>query len=255
MSCSTCEVRNRPAARATSDPTSTRCADARRHGPDRASSGPSGIEGEADGQFMGRSGSQMYETLTSSSRTTSAGGGASLESRPGQHRRFGTDARPRTCRAIDRSPGGRHDDAPGIVKSGVSWSATRRAVENVLTLLNAKYVGTPLPELLAGAAAATAAVDRRVRPQPVVQPAAEPSLERDRGHPGVHGRAPRSARRGLLHRRRLRRVCLLDSPPGPFTLDERFDEDLDLFQLGADGRVPESDLSHAGRRSRSSTST
>jgi hypothetical protein len=40
------------------------------------------FEGEADGQFMGKSGSQMYETQSTESKTFSVGGGASFSVGP-----------------------------------------------------------------------------------------------------------------------------------------------------------------------------
>lgn len=188
------------------------------------------FEGEADGQFMGRSGSQMYETLTSSSKTVSAGGGASLGIGPfsigGSVRSTTTDV------ASDRSV------------SQVLDTTTRQAseerrelishmtrVENVLTLLTAKYVGTPY-------------LGFSLAPQPLQLlsiDASDPNLwfnqllnRRSSGIEGVQEftavlLVPRG--QDFCIDARLRRVCLLDSPPGPFSLDERFEQNLDLFQL------------------------
>jgi hypothetical protein len=187
-------------------------------------------EGEADGQFMGRSGSQMYETLTSSSRTTSAGGGASLSLGPvsigGSVRTTSTDVSSdrSVAQVIDTTTRQASDERRELVSH-----STR--IENVLTLLNAKYVGTPY-------------LSFSLAPQPLQLlsiDASDPNLwfnqllnRRSTGIEGVQEftavlLVPRG--QDFCIDARLRRVCLLDSPPGPFTLDERFDEDLDLFQL------------------------
>jgi hypothetical protein len=187
-------------------------------------------EGEADGQFMGRSGSQMYETLTSSSRTTSAGGGASLSLGPvsvgGSVRTTSTDvASDRSvAQVVDTTTRQASEERRELV------SHTTR-IENVLTLLNAKYVGTPY-------------LSFSLSPQPLQLlsvDASDPNLwfnqllnRRSTGIEGVQEftavlLVPRD--QDFCIDARLRRVCLLDTPPGPFTLNERFDEDLDLFQL------------------------
>ena len=187
-------------------------------------------EGEADGQFMGRSGSQMYETLTSSSRTTSAGGGASLNlglvTLGGSVRSTSTDVSSdrSVAQVIDTTTRQASDERRELI------SHTTR-IENVLTLLNAKYVGTPY-------------LSFSLAPQPLQLlsiDASDPNLwfnqllnRRSTGIEGIQEftavlLVPRD--QDFCIDARLRRVCLLDSPPGPFTLDERFDEDLDLFQL------------------------
>ena len=187
-------------------------------------------EGEADGQFMGRSGSQMYETLTSASRTTSAGGGASLSLGPvslgGSIRSTSTDVSSdrSVAQVIDTTTRQASDERRELI------SHTTR-IENVLTLLNAKYVGTPY-------------LSFSLAPQPLQLlsiDASDPNLWfnqlLNRRSTGIEGIQEFTA--VLLVPRgedfcidaRLRRVCLLDSPPGPFTLDERFDDDLDLLQL------------------------
>jgi hypothetical protein len=192
--------------------------------------GAEAFEGEADGQSMGRSGSQMYESLTSSSRTTSAGGGASFGIGPfsvgGSVRTTSTDI------ASDRSV------SQVVDTTSRQASQERRElvshmtrVENVLTLLSAKYPGTPYLRF-------------SLAPQPLQVLAIDPSdpnlwfnqllHRRSSGIEGVQEftavvLVPRG--QGFCVNARLRRVCLLDSPPGPFTLEERFDEDLDLLQL------------------------
>lgn len=187
-------------------------------------------EGEADGQFMGRSGSQMYETLTSSSRTTSAGGGASLNlglvTLGGSVRSTSTDVSSdrSVAQVIDTTTRHASDERRELI------SHTTR-IENVLTLLNAKYVGTPY-------------LSFSLAPQPLQLlsiDASDPNLwfnqllnRRSTGIEGIQEftavlLVPRD--QDFCIDARLRRVCLLDSPPGPFTLEERFDEDLDLFQL------------------------
>ena len=187
-------------------------------------------EGEADGQSMGRSGSQMYETLTSSARTVSGGGGASLSLGPfsigGSVRSTTTDV------SSDRS-------VAQVTDTTMRQASEERRellshmtrVENVLTLLNAKYVGTPY-------------LSFSLAPQPLQLlsiDASDPNLWFNqllhRRSSGIEGIQEFTAvllvpnGQDFCVDARLRRVCLLDSPPGPFTLDERFDEDLDFFQL------------------------
>jgi hypothetical protein len=187
-------------------------------------------EGEADGQFMGRSGSQMYETLTSASRTTSAGGGASLSLGPvsigGSVRTTSTDVSSdrSVAQVVDTTTRQASEERRELV------SHTTR-IENVLTLLNAKYIGTPY-------------LSFSMAPQPLQLlsiDASDPNLwfnqllnRRSTGIEGIQEftaviLVPRG--QDFCIDARLRRVCLLDSPPGPFTLDERFEENLDLFQL------------------------
>ena len=95
-------------------------------------------------------------------------------------------------------------------------------VENIISLLSAKYVGTPH-------------LSFSVSPQPLQQLSVDPSdpnlwfqqllARRSSGIEGIQEFTavivvPKDT--DFCISARLRRVCLLDSPPGPFSLDERF---------------------------------
>ena len=100
-------------------------------------------------------------------------------------------------------------------RNGASSSATRRGSRTSSRCLRAKYVGHAAPELFSVAAAAAAAFGRPGRPEPVVPATARAALE-------LASRASRNSPRCSWCRtvrtsasmRALRRVCLLDSPPG-----------------------------------------
>lgn len=104
------------------------------------------FEGEADAQFMGKSGSQMFESSSSRSRTTTAGAGASfglpllggLFSIGGSVRGTSTDvsAQRAVSQVVDTTQRQAAEERRQLI------SHTTK-VENVLTLLNGKYVGTP----------------------------------------------------------------------------------------------------------------
>ena len=104
------------------------------------------FEGEASGQFMGKSGSEMHEALDSQSRTTSmsatlsAGVGVGPVSigASGSIRNTSTDVT--SNRAVTQNVDTTTRQASDERREMVSHSTK---VENILTLLNAKYVGTP----------------------------------------------------------------------------------------------------------------
>ena len=157
-------------------------------------------EGESDGQFMGKSGSQMYETQSTQSKTLSASGGASSASAasPSAAPRA---ARRRTSRATAQSSQvARHHHARGLSGAARARQPYDEGGEPAHAAEHEERRHA-IPELLALAAAAAAAVDRSVRPEPLVQPAAGAPLDGDRRDSGVHRGPGRAARRGLLRER------------------------------------------------------
>jgi hypothetical protein len=183
--------------------------------------GAESYEGASDGQFMGRSGSQMYESSSAHSRTTSLGASASIGIGPvsigGSARRTSTDvsAERSVSQVVDTTTREASQERRELVSH-------HTRIENVLTLLNAKYVGTPHLRF-------------SLNPQPLqllsVDPA-DPNLwfsqllaRRSSGIEGLQeftavALVPRD--KPFCINARLRRVCVLDDPPGPLTFDERF---------------------------------
>jgi hypothetical protein len=186
-------------------------------------------EGEADGLTIGKSGSQMNETLRSHSSTSSSStsGGATaflpipliptLVSVGASSRNTSTDVS--SDRGVSQSFDTTSRDASEERRELISHT-TR--VENIISLLNAKYVGTPH-------------LTFSLSPQPLQQlsvDASDPNLwfqqllaRRSSGIEGIQEFTtvvvvPRGT--DFCVNARLRRVCLLDSPPGPLNLDERF---------------------------------
>ena len=190
------------------------------------------FEGESDGQFIGKSGSQMYETQSTQSKTRSAGGGASFGIGPfsigGSVRSTTTDVT--SDRAVSQVVDTTAREASEERRELVSHT-TR--VENMLTLLNAKNLGTPH-------------LGFSLAPQPLQLLAIDPSdpnlwfnqllARRSSGIEGIQEFTtvlvvPRGE--DFCVDARLRRVCLLDSPPGPLSFDERLriEPNFDLLQL------------------------
>ena len=190
------------------------------------------FEGESDGQFIGKSGSQMYETQSTQSKTRSAGGGASFGiggfSIGGSVRSTSTDVT--SDRAVSQVVDTTAREASEERRELVSHT-TR--VENLLTLLNAKNLGTPH-------------LGWSLAPQPLQLLAIDPSdpnlwfnqllARRSTGIEGIQEFTtvlvvPRGE--DFCVDARLRRVCLLDSPPGPLSFDERLrlEPNFDLLQL------------------------
>jgi hypothetical protein len=193
--------------------------------------GADAYEGEFDGQSMGKSGSQMYETQTSRSRTVSAGASAGFAIPiPVVGGIFGASGSVRTTStdvASDRAV------AQTVDTTSRQASEERRElvshttrVENVLTLLTAKSLGTPH-------------LGFSLMPQPLQALSIDPSdpnlwfnqllARRSTGIEGIQEFTavvvvPKDE--DFCIEARLRRVCVLDSPPGPFTIKERFNGSL-----------------------------
>jgi hypothetical protein len=188
-------------------------------------------EGEADGLAIGKSGSQMSETLRSHSSTSSASASASLTSFlpipvipsllsvGGSARSTSTDVT--SDRTVSQAVDSTSRDASEERRELISHT-TR--VENIISLLNAKYVGTPYLRF-------------SLSPQPLQQLSidpADPNLwfqqllgRRSSGIEGIQEftailLVPKGT--DFCINARLRRVCLLDSPPGPLSFEERYTE-------------------------------
>jgi hypothetical protein len=183
------------------------------------------FEGEASGQFMGKSGSEMHEALNSESRTTtlSASLGVGVGIGPvsigasGSVRTTSTDVT--ANRAVTQNVDTTTRQASDERRELVSHSTK---VENILSLLNAKYVGTPF-------------LSFSLNPRPLnllsLDPA-DPNLwfsqllaRRSSGIEGVQEFTavivvPKD--QDFCVSARLRRVCLFDTPPGPLTYDESY---------------------------------
>ena len=188
------------------------------------------FEGESDEQSMGKSGSQMYESTSSRARTRSASAGASFG--------IGGFSIGGSVRSTTTDVSGSRAVSQFVDTTSRQASEERRQmlshltkVENVLTLLNAKYVGTPY-------------LSFSLAPQPLQLLALDPSdpnlwfsqllSRRSSGIEGVQEfttvvLVPKGE--DFCVSARLRRVCVLDSPPGPFTLDEPFNFGLHLGRM------------------------
>lgn len=179
--------------------------------------GVDAFEGESDAQSMGRSGSQLYESSSSSARTRTSGGGISLGIIGGSVRTTSTDVS--GSRSLSQQIDTTQRDASQERRELLSHM-TR--VENVLTLLNTKYVGTPHLRF-------------SLSPRPLQLLSVDPTdpnlwfsqllARRSTGIEGVQEfttivLVPREE--DFCVEARLRRVCVLDSPPGPLNLNERF---------------------------------
>jgi hypothetical protein len=192
--------------------------------------GGESFEGEADGQYIGKSGSQMYETQSTRASTFSAGGGASIGIGPIS---IGGSARSTTTDVTsDRSVSQVMDTttrAASQERRELASHTTR--IENLLTLLNAKHVGTPY-------------LSFSLAPQPLQLLSIDPSDPNlwfnqllSRRSTGIEGIQEFTAvlvvpkRQDFCVTARLRRICVLDSPPGPFTLEEKLTPDVTLIQL------------------------
>lgn len=187
--------------------------------------GGDSFEGESNGQVIGKSGSQLYETLNSQSSTLSAGGGASLSIGPvsvgGSVRRTSTDIS--SERAVSQVLDTTTREASQERRELMSHLTQ---VENVITLLNAKHLGTPY-------------LSFSLSPRPLQMLSIDPSdpnlwfnqllYHRSSGIEGIQeftGVVVVPRDQGFCVNARLRRVCLLDSVPGPFRLDEPFNGSL-----------------------------
>jgi hypothetical protein len=194
--------------------------------------GVESYEGEADGLAIGKSGAQMNETLRSHSNTTTASASAglsipilsSLLSLGGSVRNTSTDVASdrAVTQAVDTTSRNASEERRELV------SHTTR-VENIISLLRTKYVGTPH-------------LSFSLSPQPLQQLSIDPAdpnlwfqqllARRSTGIEGIQEFTavivvPKGT--DFCINARLRRVCLLDSAPGPFTLSERFNGGLLQF--------------------------
>ena len=177
-------------------------------------------EGEADGIAIGKSGSQVNESLRSHSDTVTKSGSAGLDlgliSFGGSVRSTATDVA--SDRAVSQVVDTTNREASEERRELISHT-TR--VENIISLLSAKYIGTPH-------------LSFSVSPQPLQQLSVDPAdpnlwfqqllARRSSGIEGIQEFTavlviPKGT--DFCINARLRRVCLLDSPPGPFVL-ERF---------------------------------
>jgi hypothetical protein len=187
--------------------------------------GAEAYEGESDGVAIGKSGSQMDESLRSHSNTLTASASAGFSVGPfgasGSVRNTATDvASDRSVsQVVDTTTRQASDERRELV------SHTTR-VENIISLLSTKYVGTPH-------------LSFSLSPQPLQQLSVDPSdpnlwfqqllARRSSGIEGIQEFTavlvvPKGT--GFCIDARLRRVCLLDSPPLPLSYEERFNGSL-----------------------------
>jgi hypothetical protein len=182
--------------------------------------GVEAYEGEADALAIGKSGSQMNESLRSHSNTLTASASAGISIGPigGGVSVRNTTTDVASDRAVSQVVDTTNREASEERRELISHT-TR--VENIISLLSAKYVGTPH-------------LSFSVSPQPLQQLSVDPSdpnlwfqqllARRSSGIEGIQEFTavivvPKGT--DFCINARLRRVCLLDSPPGPFVL-ERF---------------------------------
>ncbi|MBI5716791.1 MAG: hypothetical protein HZC37_03795 [Burkholderiales bacterium] len=183
--------------------------------------GGDAYEGEAESLAIGKSGTQMRESLRSHATTTTAGASAGLSLGPvsigGGVSRTSTDLD--SSRAVSQVVDTTTRQAAEERRELISHTTN---VENIISLLRAKYVGTPH-------------LSFSLSPQPLTQLSVDPGdpnlwfqqllARRSAGIEGIQEFTavivvPRGT--GFCLNARLRRVCLLDSPPGPFEVRERF---------------------------------
>ncbi|HSA73832.1 MAG TPA: hypothetical protein VLD84_07755 [Nitrososphaeraceae archaeon] len=187
------------------------------------------FEGESDLQFMGKSGSQMYESSSSHSRTTTVGGSGSVGIGPVslgasmQSTSTNVSAQRGVSQVVDTTQREASEERRQLTSHSMK-------VENVLTLLNAKYVGTPHLRF-------------SLSPQPLHLLSVEPSdlniwfsqllQRRSSGIEGIQEfttvlLVPKD--QDFCVNARLRRVCVLDNPPGPLVYPEIFNPAEDLIK-------------------------
>jgi hypothetical protein len=176
------------------------------------------VEGESDEQFVGKSGSQLYESSSTRATTTSIGANASLGigsfSIGGSARRTTTDVAGE--RAVSQVVDTTMREAS---QERRELTSHHTKVENVLTLLNAKYVGTPHLRF-------------SLSPRPLQLLSVDPSDPNlwfgqllQRRSSGIEGLQEYTAvvlvprDQDFCVNARLRRVCVLDDPPGPLTFE------------------------------------
>ena len=183
--------------------------------------GGDAYEGEAESMAIGKSGTQMRESLRSHATTTNASASAGFGIGPfsigGGVSRTSTDLG--SDRAVSQVVDTTSRQAAEERRELISHTTN---VENIISLLRAKYVGTPH-------------LSFSLSPQPLTQLSIDPAdpnlwfqqllARRSAGIEGIQEFTavlvvPRGS--GFCLQARLRRVCLLDSPPGPFEVRERF---------------------------------
>ncbi|HKO56550.1 MAG TPA: hypothetical protein VJ276_11785 [Thermoanaerobaculia bacterium] len=181
--------------------------------------GAESFEGDSAGQFMGKSGSQMYESSKSHSTTdsfaASVSGGVPYLSASASFRTTSTDVSGdrQSSQVVDTTTRQASEERRELVSH-----YTR--VENLLTLLSAKYVGTPH-------------LSFSLSPQPLQLLSVDPSDPNlwfsqllNRRSAGIEGIQEFSAvvlvprDEDFCVNARLRRVCVFDAPPGPLTYDD-----------------------------------
>jgi hypothetical protein len=178
-------------------------------------------EGEADGIAIGKSGSQGQRSLRSHSNTVTKSGSAGVDlgliSFGGSVRSTATDVA--SDRAVSQVVDTTNREASEERRELISHT-TR--VENIISLLSAKYIGTPH-------------LSFSVSPQPLQQLSVDPAdpnlwfqqllarpLERHRRHPGIHCGAGDPERYGLLHQRAAAPRLPARQPAGDRSVLERF---------------------------------
>ncbi len=182
--------------------------------------GADAFEGESDQLSMGRSGSQMYESSSSHARTLSGSLGASVGIGPvsigGSVRSTSTDVN--ASRSVTQQIDTTQRQASEERRELLSHMTK---VENLLSLLDAKYIGTPYLRF-------------SLSPRPLQLLSIDPTdpnlwfsqllARRSSGLEGVQEffavvLVPQGV--DFCIEARLKRVCVLDSPPGPLVF-ERF---------------------------------
>jgi hypothetical protein len=171
------------------------------------------FEGESEGHFIGKSNSQMHEASQSRSVTSSAGLGL------GPFSASTTTTDVGSARRVTQISDTTTREASQERRELVSHMTK---VENVLSLLNTKYVGTPY-------------LSFSLSPRPLQQLSVDPSDPSlwfgqllHRRSSGIEGVQEFTAvvvvpkGEDFCVTARLRRVCLLDSPPGPPDFNEPF---------------------------------
>lgn len=179
--------------------------------------GTDAFEGEASNQFMGKSGSQVHEATSSRTSTSSISGGVSLLGIgvSGHSSSTGVSGTRDVTQVSDTTTRQASEERRELVSHMTK-------VENILTLLRAKYVGTPY-------------LSFSLSPRPLQQLSADssdPSLWfgqlLQRRSSGIEGVQEFTAvivvpkEEPFCITARLRRVCVLDDPPGPPDFSEPF---------------------------------
>jgi hypothetical protein len=185
------------------------------------------FEGEADSQMIGKSGSQMYESSSTRSRTTTGVIGESfgipfIGGISASVRSTATDisAQRRVSQIVDTTQRQASEERRQLVSHSTK-------VENVLALLDGKYLGTPH-------------LSFSLHPQPLQLLSADPSDTNlwynqllERRSSGIEGIQEFTAvilvpkGKDFCVNAKLQRVCVLDNPPGPLTYAERYNNSFD----------------------------